>query len=323
MSEDTILYHYCSNKVLASIAKSKQLWMCDIANSSDYSEVRMLIPGLFYAVEELYKDSSFPFKYRDLCDLDGVKRMLRETSEYINNTYANGSLTSFVACFCEKGDVLGQWRGYSNDGKGCSLGFALEELKKYCESSYGVIRLEKVEYVDKNELDKIIREKANDFLRKVKSAREESEEFLKKNYSTPEMFEDFLFFLFAEYFKAIIYDSLKYKWKSFCEELEWRMFFCSITKDAKMLFDKNDKQVESFRKGDKTTRLLESKIDFEVRDDNIIAYYPVELLELSDNPIKEIWIGPKNKSKKQDMQLLFARHGISEIDIKYSEITYC
>jgi len=28
----------------------------------------------------------------------------------------------FVACFCEQGDLLGQWRGYSGENHGYSLG---------------------------------------------------------------------------------------------------------------------------------------------------------------------------------------------------------
>ena len=41
--------------------------------------------------------------------------------------FDRGGVTNFVVCFCEDGDVLSQWRGYADNGKGCSLGFSVKQ----------------------------------------------------------------------------------------------------------------------------------------------------------------------------------------------------
>ncbi len=324
MSDNKILYHYCNNKAFESIVRKKQLWMCDISNSNDYSEIRILLPGLFYVAEDLYNSSPFPFRYKRLDNLGAIKLLLNEMEDYITKAYNNGFLTSFVSCFCENGDILSQWWGYSNDGKGCSIGFSLEELKKYCESDNRILCLEKVEYIDKNQLDNIIRGKAQELLDTIKNIKEESKRLFNNFADLSENIQaGCVFFTLSTYVEKMIMSSLKYKWDSFSEELEWRLFFTSISKDEKMIFDKNDKEIQSFRKFDSAAQLLESKVDFIVREDNITTYYPIELMELSDIPIKEVIIGPKNKSKRQYIRLLLAKYGINDAEIKYSCITYC
>ena len=324
MSDNMILYHYCSNRTFESIVSKKQLWMCDICNSNDYSEIRILLPGLFFVAEDLYNSSPFPFKYKGLDNLDAIRLLLTEMEKYITKAYNNGFLTSFVSCFCENGDILSQWRGYANDGRGCSVGFSLEELKKYCENNSKILRLEQVDYIDKNQLDNIVNEKAQELIDRIKNIREENKQLFSKFEDFAGKFQDeCIFFTLSTHVEKIIMNSLKYKWNSFSEELEWRVFFSSISKDEKMIFDKEDKQIQSFRKFDSAAKLLESKVDFIVRDDSITTYYPIELMELSDVPIKEIIIGPKNKSKVQDIKLLLAKYGINEAKIKYSSITYC
>jgi len=38
----------------------------------------------------------------------------------------------YVVSFCEKGDLLSQWRAYSSDGCGVAIGFDFEKLSKLC-----------------------------------------------------------------------------------------------------------------------------------------------------------------------------------------------
>lgn len=321
MSKDKLIYHYCSNWAFESIIRNKQLWMSDIINSNDYDEVRILIPGLFYDIEDLYKDTPFPFAYKNLSDLNAVKKILSDVDASINKSYDNGFLTSFVSCFCENGDVLSQWRGYANDGQGCSIGFSINELKKYCHMSNGVIRLEKVEYVDDDRINKIRMEKAKFILGKMVNLREKERNILPDGVLFLEQIDVFMYLTMVEYVEQVLIDSLKYKRESFCEELEWRVFFGKITKDEEMLFEKCE-ETELLRRFDLATQILEGRMNFQVKADCIVPYYPIELSELSSKTIKKIYVGPKNRSRKQDIKLLASKYGFKDAEICYSEISY-
>jgi len=324
MEEDRILYHYCSNTVLESILKNKQLWMSDIANSNDYNEIRILTPRLFYMIEDLYRNQEFPFKYKEHNNIEGIVEILTDVSQFINSTYDSGFLTSFVACFCEKGDVLSQWRGYASDGKGCSVGFSLKDLKEYCVNTNGTIRINKVEYVDEEQLNSIIADAAQRCLKELANLKKKSEDFLARNPSNhrDELTDLIMMFFFKDYLEKIILDSLKYKWNAFQEEHEWRIYFGSISKNERVLFGKGKKTEELIKEFDGASHLLAGKLRFCIHDDVIVPYYPIELKELSESPIKTVIIGPKNKSKTLDVRLMLASYGMNSVDVKYSKIAY-
>jgi hypothetical protein len=51
----------------------------------------------------------------------------RETVETQLN-YLFPLYTPFITCFCENGDLLSQWRGYSDQGEGFAIGFSVAWL---------------------------------------------------------------------------------------------------------------------------------------------------------------------------------------------------
>lgn len=321
MKKDIILYHYCSNHTAVSIIEHQQLWMCDITSSNDYSETQMLIPDLYYAIEEAYGAKPFSFEYGSKKDLEGIRLLLHNASYYIDSTYKSGILTNFVVCLSEDGDKLSQWRGYSNDGKGCAIGFSERALKAYCKQFNGVIRMEKVAYVNLQKMKLIVRKEAEVLLGKIKGLRSESVELFGGGHSN-EIIEVGMCIRLFRYLEETIMESLKYKWESFKEEREWRLFFNSITKDEAVLFDVGDKTAELIRKDDIGINLLSQSIGFHVREDCIVPYYPLGFQEMGDDVIKKVIIGPKNNTRKQDLRIMLAKYGLNSVDVQYSDITY-
>lgn len=318
-----IVYHYCSNEVLLNILSKKQLWMCDITHSNDFKEMKMFFPGLFDAIEDFYPEQEFSFKYHGLKNKSAIKALLDDAYHYIRNVYNSGHLTSFVACFCENGNRLSQWRGYANDGKGCALGFSTKELSKYCDSTNGVINFTKVEYVDEKQLNEKIITIAKNVLPQIASLRDDSQKMFSNKKLEDDIIEASMFYLFTSQLEKILTDSLRFKWGAFKEEHEWRLFFGSITKDASVILGKNDKHAELIKKFDSASRLLEGNIEFREKDDVIEPYYPLRLDELSNCPIHELIIGPKNRSRIQDVRLLMAKYGLGDSRIELSNIPYC
>ena len=102
-----ILYHYCSTDTFFKILNSKEIWMSNIFNMNDYLEYIWL-----FEIIKKHKQSKF---------YDFVFKCFNEK---MNNNFV------FISCFSEESDLLSQWRGYADDGKGFSIGFKKEMLKK-------------------------------------------------------------------------------------------------------------------------------------------------------------------------------------------------
>ena len=323
IQKDMLLYHYCSNGVMINILKEKQLWMTDISHSNDYNELLLFFPDVYYAIEELYNISPFEFYYKGKTGCQAINLLLRNVDDSINKSLQIGDITSFVVCFSEKGDLLSQWRGYANDAYGFSIGFSKIELDNYSkkECFNGGLSFHKVEYINKDKADKIIKRHANVLLQYLKNIRIEAQKCFRKRKINEEQTEFMMFILLYGKIVTIMINSLRYKWESYKEEHEWRLYFNSITKDEESLFGEDSKLPE-WSSFDKDLKNLRGKIDFYSTEECILPYYPITLSELSSKPIKQVYLGPKNTSYLRDVKLLFAKAKFQIPDISKSTITY-
>ncbi len=151
---DKLVYHYCDNYKMANILSGKTLRMSDITKSNDYEEVKMFFPGILDAIEDEYRKDEFPLQYMDRTNRDALGKLLEWEYDILRYEFDRGGVTNFVVCFCEEGDVLSQWRGYADNGKGCSLGFSVKELEDYCNTYKGILRFEQVDYKTVKEISK-------------------------------------------------------------------------------------------------------------------------------------------------------------------------
>lgn len=211
----------------------------------------------------------------------------------IARIFDNGYLTSFVSCLCEDGDILSQWRGYANDGKGCSIGFSREELLRFCNNSDGMIRFSKVKYVNEQQLDMIIKKEAERICNTIR----------KRKYDNDAV----LFLALYNMIEKTLLNSLVYKMDGFQEELEWRLFFCKSIKEIQY---ENSKIDESDRNLDYL-----NKIDFITKDDLITSYYPLDLDALSAQPIKSIYLGPKSRVRTIDLKMMLEKYGVNGVKV--------
>ena len=136
--DNDLIFHYCDNHKMANILT---LRMSDITKSNDYKEVKCFFPGILDALQEEYTDHPFVLEYKGQKDEEAFDELLQKEYEILRYEFSQGGVTNFVVCFCEEGDMLSQWRGYANDGKGCSLGFSISELKNYCRKNNDIITL--------------------------------------------------------------------------------------------------------------------------------------------------------------------------------------
>jgi hypothetical protein len=125
MDNCDVIYHYTTISGLIGIISGHELWASDCRFLNDGSEI-IYAENIFY---------------------DEVQKIELPHLEYGNGGYRLPGPTlsifrMFLACFCENGDLLSQWRGYAID-QGYSIGFRTTELKalaigEVCPVQYGI-----------------------------------------------------------------------------------------------------------------------------------------------------------------------------------------
>lgn len=107
-----IIYHYTDDVGLRGILETGQLWLTNIFNLNDPSE---LSHGLSHAVRILNrKAASGPPE---------SKLFAKDLAAFIQRGGIRKSGHYFMCSFSSRGDDLGQWRAYANNGRGYALGF--------------------------------------------------------------------------------------------------------------------------------------------------------------------------------------------------------
>lgn len=215
--------------------------------------------------------------------------------------------------------MLSQWRGYADGGKGGAIGFSLEELKEYCKLYDGIITLAKVKYISREELQFVIVDKVKEVLLNLQN----DIGWIADKFPMFDDGEEYNILLqtrMLHIIKNALISSLEYKYESFSEEKEWRIFFSEeITKNPKWIYADGDDSIMKFHH---VIPKLKNKIEFDINDNDMIPYYPIDLYDISSEPIKEIILGPKNNILKGDFELYAAKYNMKNIILRLSEISF-
>ncbi len=316
-----LLYHYASNQKGVGILKSKSIRLSDICKSNDYRELTLFFPDIFDAIFRSFKESPFEFKYEGKHGKEAMISLLDITEQMIGHAFDCGDFSNFVLCFSEKSDLLSQWRGYANDGQGISIGFSKDNLEKITNEDNSVLRLEKVIYISEEKRQQLIREKAAEVIETLKGLRkwivdEMTHDDLSKDT------DSLLGFNFHSMIEYILIESLKYKPIGFEEEKEWRLFLRDHAYKSPELVLGDERKIIGPKYFSETISFLRNNIEFNITDNDICPYIPLKFSEIGDEIIKEIWIGPKSKICKGDMELFLAQHNYQNIQILYSNTSY-
>ncbi|MFA9378346.1 MAG: DUF2971 domain-containing protein [Lachnotalea sp.] len=315
------LYHYCGNIKCFSILQSKTIRLCDIRKSNDYNELQIFYPDIFNCVLKSYMNNPFPLTYSGKKDIDAMMELLEFSQSLWEDRFLNGDFSNFVMCFSEGSDSLSQWRGYADYGKGCCLGFSHDLLQQYCLNSKGVLRLEKVEYITDEQVVSMAEKYSNEALMELRTLRQWIVDNMTYKNEDPDT-DGLLSFNFNCLLENLINDSLKYKSIGFNEENEWRLFLSNHAYKQPGWVCGNE-QIDLGPNGfAETIAYLKNKIEFNITSDDIIPYLPIKFSEFRNNPIEELWLGPKNKISKSDIELFIKQSGYENMNVIYSNISY-
>lgn len=274
-----LLYHYTSAEGLLGILSSGKLWATDIEYLNDTSE-------LVYATEilreclvsrVLEQHSSSP-AIRSLVDklLSWTEQPLRFQDQ------SPESQRLFVACLCENGDLLSQWRGYAGGVGGFAIGLDFKDAR--ATSSYNLL---KIKYEPEIQTRAIERELAGLIERLLERVRDD--EWLHE-----------LQIGLAQQESRLLRCMLRFKSPAFHEEAEWR----TIT------------IVEAGRAPGGMVP------EFRTNGSLIIPFIPLNLSYSGQLPLKEIVIGPSPQSllAQKSLLLLLATLGYSDVAVRRSSV---
>jgi Protein of unknown function (DUF2971) len=106
------IYHYTNISSFIEIFRSKRLFASRSEFLNDMTEFRY---GQQIAIEQI----------------DALEKISKHTlfAAKMKNAFGTDVMSPFIACFCGDGDLLSQWRGYSHQGQGISVGFRADILK--------------------------------------------------------------------------------------------------------------------------------------------------------------------------------------------------
>ena len=215
---------------------------------------------------------------------------LNKIDDIISST---GIRTNILAsCFSLEPDVLSQWRDYSNDGFGYCIGFNAKNIIQLPIKQLKVLYNEKEQIKETVAILKAIYE--------VENSAKESEKFGSD---------------FFEACATLAVDLAAFKNPAFSEENEIRLIHLLNFEPSNKFLKLVDNGGTSFGK-----EVKGEKVNFRMVQNLPVPYIDINFTNNSTiNPIKEVYIGPKNDSRETAISVFLETLNIGNVEIKKSK----
>jgi hypothetical protein len=289
MPSDAVLYHYCSSQAFASIVAARSIWLSSLSLSNDSSEGRLVAETLLRLAR------------RDKL-ASGHTRELEDSLAFTLRMF-----DGLAFCLSEAGDLLSQWRGYADDGRGLAIGFQRSFLELSAQTSKGKgtagFSLYKVEYDDighESRVEPTYREllqliEAGAFQRRgLRSLLDNrSPEEIAKDDRSIETAHTALLYKLLELIPTIY----ELKSPAFREEREWRLVSMHIP---------NGEEACMYR----------------AESGRVIPYRATGLDTQDGSAIAEVVLGPRHTTPPAIVQSMLKQYGFTRTVVKQSSASY-
>ena len=307
-----IVYHYCNMDTFNKIISNKELWLTDITKSNDSIKIFWIKDSIKNIFIEEY-DKSF------LNKILFKNTVIEVFDTYLNDFFDDNNMPYyfFVCCFSEEGDLLSQWRGYADDGKGIAIGFDAHilskagKLMKHDSISSNTIENGKIIYDQKeqqNIISALVRGMISNLISLIKKNNPNN---LKINnfMKIPEIRSDFMKIM-NEYFLCFFKISVFMKNPFFLEENEWRICHCNSGEPIKKGF-----------KIAETNGFEISQRKFYFSESNIKSRVELRFNKVKEQLIREVVLGPKCVADTKEIEAYLLSNEI-KCEVKKSKGTY-
>jgi hypothetical protein len=256
-----------------SIIQSQSIRLSSLDLSNDYEEGR-LVKKLLHSYPQRHEIS-------DERKLDAFEFL---------DMYEN-TVTALGFCLSEVGDLLSQWRGYANDGKGVAIGFN----KEYLEALWNNLKVEtsrpyelrKISYTE-NSRSELLEKEFDLFLKRsdipLLALEERTPDYLKK-ISEVSILE-------------IAKKTYEIKSDAFKEEREWRLLLTLVKKEP-------------------------GAYEFRATPTHLIPFKTIHLSKIENlRMIDEVILGPKNTTPEYVIESFLDQKEFENAQIFRSRATY-
>ena len=277
--ETELIYHYCSADTFNSICTNKTIRLCDIFSMNDSMEMHWGYSIWMKVANDLISDFGYDF-------IDNIDKIIN-----ISGT----KCLVLASCFSLEGDVLSQWRAYSNDATGYCLGFSAADLLKLD------IRALRVEYNQDKQVEEL--------KCMVKALYDTEQELaLDDKYG-----KDFI-----NACLGIAYDLAAVKNPAFQEEKEIRLVHLLNFQESNDSLKLIDSGGEYFGNKGKP-----NEVKFLMSQNMPKAYIDINFSNSNRiNPIREVIIGPKNGVLNSAISIYLETLNIGSVKVEKSSASY-
>ena len=292
-----------------NIIQSKKIWLSDVEKSNDPQEGALITNEIFsYDRREYWNNKYGEDRVNDLIDI--IQNYFCEIRIY-------SGFRAYAFCLSKNGDLLSQWRGYTNNASGLSIGFNEEYLDKWRYQNEGryVAQYAEIAYEINKEMIEDIVDQLFILSSDVKVTDGEFNPASQNLFKNP----------FYNYLEKIAQIEYCFKDKAFQEEQEKRMIL------REYYHHDNNNYEEYLREDLEKSNLSEigfeiSSTKFRVINSGIKNYYEICFERIKDDFVKEIIIGPNCEASEEDVKLLLFHMGYTindcNISIRRSDIIY-
>ena len=309
-----IVYHYCSLESLNSILKYRSLRLTNILKSNDSMEISWICRYYDTEFKSAYEKTSDLFKANISLDrFMGYVKLF--TDEFFNENHSD--FRYYVTCFSYQNDLLSQWRGYADDGRGAAIGFDLDVLKEIVTvspetSKPSIVSLHKISYSEAEQREVVFRI-VDELVAEIEKILQEEKECLEsaekdQDYEIELM--DKVMSCFEKKFLRLFQESVYMKNPFFREESEIRL--CEFSP-------------KQFLMGREVALSLGARLynySYYVKENQLVSYVDFDFSDCFDQLIRELVIGPKCLMSERDMEYYLTTLGLPNCQVKKSQGTY-
>jgi len=268
-----VLHHYCTTETFMAIVASKRIRLSALSMSNDSEEGRLVLRLTEKLGEAHHTEPA----------------VLASLRAHWNEVVAANEGLGF--CLSEHGDLLSQWRGYAGQGRGVSIGFSTEFLKRVSvadEADEHFATLERVEYGEAQQLHEY-----GPTYTALVNAIVDAQGYLQYGHVS-----------ITEKLQAVLNRKLRpwtrkiytFKNDGFAEEREWRMLALLAAEE-------------------------QEDCSYRAVDDKIVAFRELRLDADECQAILSVTLGPKHVTPVDQVERMLQRHGINATVTK-SALTY-
>ena len=205
LTDEDILYHYCSMESFIKIIESKKLRLGNVLQMNDPTELPLRSLNWLELIYKQFEKEPFEFKfYHDKKELD-MKQYLDLMSYHQDNIKAD---SFFAFCMSTLADDLNQWRVYGDNGNGVCLGFDVNDMLNLIEEDTNFTYSE-LEYED---LQRISALAVKSILSKIR------DRFIANK-------NDDLYYILNNFYSDLEFFILRYKHPAYKAESEARLIY--------------------------------------------------------------------------------------------------